>query len=125
MLTVASPRADQVEIDLRARAIQSAISAAREHRKYASNDVPVVVVYSFPRSISAAAIVDPAELFAQQAEEEGILRAPQIIPGSGFIAIDGIAGKDDAASIASSSILPETHCSVRLASGRLAVDRGA
>ena len=58
--------------------------------------MPVVVVTSFPRSISAAAIVDAAELFAQQAEEEGILRAPQIIPGSGFIAIDGIAGKDDA-----------------------------
>jgi hypothetical protein len=96
MLTVASPRADQVDIDLRAQAIRSAISAARERKKYAKHDVPVAVVASFPRSIPAAAIVDAAELFGQQAEEQGILRAPQIIPGSGFIVVDGLAGKDDA-----------------------------
>ncbi len=109
MLTVASPRADQVDIDLRAQAIQSAISVARERRKYARNDVRVVVVTSFPRSISAAAIVDAAELFGQQAEEEGILRAPQIIPGSGFIAIDGIAGKDDASVNRFVEKFTETH----------------
>jgi multidrug efflux pump subunit AcrB len=96
MLTVASPRADQVDIDLRAKAIESAISAARQGRKYAKHDLPVVVIASFPRSIPADAIVDAAELFGQQAEEQGILRAPQIIPGGGFIAVDGIAGKDDA-----------------------------
>src|SRR5215467_4506580 len=44
MLTVASPRADQVDIDLRAQAIQSAISAARQRRKYAKHDVPAFVV---------------------------------------------------------------------------------
>jgi multidrug efflux pump subunit AcrB len=96
MLTVASPGADQVEIALRAQSIESAIRAARERRKYARGDVPVVIVASFPRSIPAATIVDAAELFEQQAVEGGILREPQIIPGSGFIAVDGIAGKDDA-----------------------------
>src|SRR5436309_4298026 len=95
MLTVASPRADQVDIDLRAQAIQSAIQSARAHRKYSRDDVPVAIVFSFPRSISAATVLDPAALFEHQAEEERILRVPQIIPGSGFIAFDGIAGTGD------------------------------
>src|SRR5215467_9456934 len=60
MLTVASPAADQVEIDLRAQAIQSAILAARKHRKYGKGDVPVVIVGSFPRSISPATVLDAA-----------------------------------------------------------------
>src|ERR1700746_3386088 len=41
MLTVASPRADQVEIALRTQAIETAILSARKRRKYARNDVPV------------------------------------------------------------------------------------
>ena len=95
MLTVASPRADQVDIDLRAQAIQSAIQSARAHRKYSRDDVPVAIVFSFPRSISAATVLDPAALFEHQAEEDRILQVPQIIPGSGFIAFDGIAGTGD------------------------------
>jgi multidrug efflux pump subunit AcrB len=95
MLTVASPRADQVDIDLRAQAVQSAIQSARAHRKYTKDDVPVAIVFSFPRSVAPATIFNAAELFEQQAEEEGILGVPQIMAGSGFIAFDGIAGKDD------------------------------
>src|SRR5437773_370430 len=52
MLTVASPQADQLDIDMRAQAIQSAIQSARAHRKYSRDDVPVAIVFSFPRSIS-------------------------------------------------------------------------
>src|SRR5947199_5859821 len=95
MLTVASPKADQLDIDIRAQAIQSAIQSARAHRKYSRDDVPVAIVFSFPRSISAATVLDPAALFEHQAEEDRILRVPQIIPGSGFIAFDGIAGTGD------------------------------
>src|SRR5262249_36280446 len=58
-------------------------------------DVPVTIVFSFPRSVAPATIFNAAELFEQQAEEEGVLRVPQIMPGSGFIAFDGIAGRDD------------------------------
>jgi len=57
--------------------------------------VPVAIVYSFPHSISPATMLDATQLFEQQAEDEGILRAPQVISGSGFIAVDGISDKDD------------------------------
>src|SRR6266566_4226274 len=81
MLTVASPKADQVEINIRAQAIESAIQSLRANRKYKKNEVPVTLVYSFPRSISPATTLDAEQLFEQQAEEEGLLRAPQAISG--------------------------------------------
>src|SRR5215467_2071793 len=76
MLTVASPRADQVEIDLRAQAIRSAIESARKHKRYTKDDVPVAIVFSFPRSISAPTVIDPAAPSEQQADEERTLRVP-------------------------------------------------
>src|SRR5438309_1379377 len=96
MLTIASPKADQTEINIRAHAIQSAIESVRAKRKNPEHDVPVAIIYSFPRSICPATMLDAVQLFEQQAEEEGTLRAPHVIPGSGFIAVDGVSDKDDA-----------------------------
>lgn len=96
MLTIASPKADQVEISVRAQAIQGAIQSVRAKRKFKEHDVPVAIVYSFPRSISPATMLDAVQLFEQQAKEERVLRAPQVISGSGFIAVDGVSDKDDA-----------------------------
>src|SRR5882724_5842936 len=96
MLTIASPKADPTEINIRAQAIQSAVQAVRAKRKYAAHDVPVAIVYSFPRSISPATMLDAVQLFEQQAEQDGVLRAPQIIQGSGFVAVDGVSDQDNA-----------------------------
>src|SRR5712691_6206423 len=96
MLTIASATADQVEIQIRAQAIQSAVQAVRAKRKHTAHYVPVAIVYSFPRSISPATMLDAVQLFEQQAEEAGTLRAPQVISGSGFVAVDGVSDKDDA-----------------------------
>jgi multidrug efflux pump len=97
MLTVASPKADSVEIDIRARGIQSAIRTVRAAKKYKEQGAPVTIVYSFPESLSSnKTIQDAAQLFEQQAEQVGIIRAPQLIQGSGFIAVDGVSTGDDA-----------------------------
>src|SRR5580693_2758061 len=96
MLTIASPKADQLEINIRAEETQSAIESVRAKRKRAESQAPVAIVYSFPRSISPATMLDAVQLFEQQAEGERILRAPQIIQGSGFVAVDGVSDKDDA-----------------------------
>src|SRR5260370_14784709 len=76
MLTIASPKADQVEIQIRAQTIQSAVQAVSAKRKHTEHDVPVAIVYSFPRSISPATMLDAVQLFDQQAAEEGMLRVP-------------------------------------------------
>src|SRR5258708_7338090 len=98
MLTIASPKADLVEIDIRARGIQSTIQAVRAKKAYSGHDQPVSIVYSFPQSLSSTkTILDAAQLFELQAEHAGIIRTPKIIQGSGFIAVDGISAGDDAA----------------------------
>src|SRR5260221_13844235 len=52
--------------------------------------------YSFPQSLSLSkTILDAGQLFEEQAEQAGILRAPQIIQGSGFIALDGVSTVND------------------------------
>src|ERR1700692_75375 len=56
MLTIASPKADQVEINIRAQEIQSAIESARAKRKYTKPDEPVAIIYPFPESVSPRAV---------------------------------------------------------------------
>jgi hypothetical protein len=86
MLTIASPKADLVEIDIRARVIQSAIQSARTAKKSKAQGAPVTIVYSFPQSLSSnKTILDTAQLFEQQAEQAGIIRTP-----------GGVSTKDDA-----------------------------
>src|SRR6266404_6337826 len=98
MLTIASPKADSVEVGIRAREIQSGIQTVRAVKKYKEQGAPVTIVYSFPQSLSSnKTILDAAQLFELQAEQAGIIRASQIIQGSGFIAVDGISPGDDAA----------------------------
>src|SRR5712672_2642065 len=98
MLTIASPKADSVEIDIRAREIQSAIQTVRAAKNYKEQGAPVTVVYSFPQSLSSnKTILDAAQLFELQAEQAGIIRAPQVILESGFVAVDGISTADDTA----------------------------
>src|SRR5258706_9643429 len=96
MLTIASPKADPLEINIRAQAIESAVQSVRSRTQYAERAAPVAIVYSFPRSISSATMLDAVQLFEQKAEEAGVLRRPQVISGSGFVAVDGISDNDDA-----------------------------
>jgi multidrug efflux pump len=97
MLTIASPKADSIEINVRARAIQSAIQTSRAEAKTRKEPgAPVTIVYSFPQSLSSnKTVIDAAQLFEQQAEQAGILREPRLIQGSGFIAVDGVSTRDD------------------------------
>src|SRR5258708_17425660 len=97
MLTIASPKADSVEINIRARAIQSAIQASRAEKKATKEQGALVtIVYSFPQSLSTnKTIIDAAQLFEQQAEQAGILGGPRLIQGGGFIAVDGVSTGDD------------------------------
>src|SRR5260370_33539083 len=74
MLTIASPKADSVEIDIRARAIQSAIETARAAQKYKEHGAPVTIVYSFSQSLSSnKTIMYAAQLFELQADQAGLI----------------------------------------------------
>src|SRR5260221_1406644 len=96
MLTVASPRADAVEIDLRTRSIQAAIASARATRKGTPPTEPVTVIYSFPESVSPKVVAGAAALFERRATRAGVLNNTTRIQGTGFIGIDGSSTRDDA-----------------------------
>ena len=62
MLTVASPKADAVEIDLRSQSIQAAVRSARADKKTVQSGTPVTVIYPFPESVSPRAIASAATI---------------------------------------------------------------
>ena len=96
MLTVASPKADSVEINLRSQSIQAAIRSTRANKKTASPAKPVTVIYPFPESVSPKAVAGAAALFERQAIQAGVLSKTTEIQGTGFIGLDGISNQDDA-----------------------------
>ena len=96
MLTVASPKADSVEINLRSQSIQAAIRSARANKKTAPPAKSVTVIYPFPESVSPRAVAGGAALFERQAIQAGVLSDTTQIQGTGFIGLDGTSNRDDA-----------------------------
>src|SRR5258707_1352502 len=92
MLTVASPKADSVEINLRAQSIQAAILSARAAKKATLPARLVTIIYPFPESVSPRAVTGPAALFEKQALQAGVLSHTTQIQGTGFIGLDGASG---------------------------------
>src|SRR5580693_179899 len=78
MLTVASPKADQVEISIRTHAIQAAIRKARVAKQQNREGQRITVVDSFPQSISAKEVLDTGYLFQAEAQSAGIIRDSEI-----------------------------------------------
>jgi multidrug efflux pump subunit AcrB len=95
MLTVASPKADSVEINLRSQSIQAAIRSARAIKRTAPPAKPVTVIYPFPESVSPRAAAGAAALFESQAIRAGVLSNTTLIQGTGFIGFDGTSHQDD------------------------------
>jgi len=95
MLTVASPKADDIEIAARANSVEAAIRKARDAKQQNGKGQRITVVDSFPQSISARAVLDTVYLFQEEARADGIIRDSEIIQGSGFILVDGVSEADD------------------------------
>ena len=95
MLTVASPKADDIEIAARANSVESAIRKARNAKQQNGKGQRITVVDSFPQSISPRAVLDTVYLFQEKARTDGIIRDSEIIQGSGFIGVDGVSEADD------------------------------
>ena len=95
MLTVASPKADDIEITARANSVESAIHKTRDAKQQNRVGQQITVVDSFPQSISARQVHDTVHLFQEQAQSAGILRDSEIVQGSGFIGVDGVSDADD------------------------------
>ena len=95
MLTVASPKVEDVEISARSNSVEAAIRKARDTKHQVGNGQHITVVDAFPQSIPAHEVLDTEYLFKQQAQTAGIIRDSEILQGNGFIALDGVSDADD------------------------------
>jgi len=87
MLTVASPPASDVEIAIRARAIQKAIESERASSR--NDSAPrVSVVYAFPQSVNADLVRSLFEPLLNLAQQEKLISQCSTFEGSGFIGAD-------------------------------------
>ncbi len=96
MLTVASPKASDVEVALRARSLRQAILAVRAQAQDGGQP-RVSLVTEFPASISPNLVRDEFEMLARVAQQDGMVRDVRLFSGSDFVGIDGATDKDDAA----------------------------
>jgi multidrug efflux pump len=94
MLTVASPRIDEVQVSLRAGELRAAIERLRGG---AARGNRASLVYNFPASISAASTVRVAQLYLGQAVADGVFRDARLLTGPTFVGVDGITDHPDSA----------------------------
>lgn len=85
LLTVASPKVDEVELSLRAAAIQSAIEAARAA---AAPGRRVSLIAAFPPTIDAAMPARQRDLIMDLAGAQGLGRDLRRLDGPGFAGFD-------------------------------------
>src|ERR1700723_1924549 len=95
MLTVASPPANEVDVALRARSIQSAIEKVRVAGPRRSPQPRVSIVNAFPLSVSPSLMRDSFTSLIQYAAQTGLISDPRFFEGSGFIGADVSTGLTD------------------------------
>ena len=92
MLTIASPKASEIDIALRARAIRQAIEATRASRsikRTARSPQPrVSIVYAFPLSVSPTLVRDAFVAVMQAGGQNKYVSDAHFFEGSGFIGAD-------------------------------------
>jgi multidrug efflux pump subunit AcrB len=88
MLTVASPPANEIDIALRARAIQRAIEQTRAEEPKKAPQPRMSIIYAFPASVASAVIREPFTSVVHAAVESRAISDPHFFEGSGFIGVD-------------------------------------
>lgn len=95
MLTVASPKTDEEEIALRAKAIQSAIEKERATTGNPNDPARFTVVLTITDAVDRSLLRAPTEMFLAFAKESGFAGDLRVIHGDRFIAFDGLSNKSE------------------------------
>jgi multidrug efflux pump subunit AcrB len=93
MLTVASPRVSEVEIAVRAKAIERAINDVRAQTK--DPKPRVTIIQNFPQKISPNSIKIALSSFANYTRDASYVQDLRTVEGPGFIGLDGISNATD------------------------------
>lgn len=93
MLTVASPKAGDVEVELRANTIQPAIERAR----VGSTGARATLIICLPQAVSVELASKNREPLMKYLEAQQVARDLRPVEGAGFIGLDAAVNGDDAA----------------------------
>ncbi|HET8772173.1 MAG TPA: efflux RND transporter permease subunit [Thermoanaerobaculia bacterium] len=104
MLTVASPKADAIEISLRAKQIQAAIEKTRNGERNR-----VTVLACVPQSVDTRSTTRILETYARSIEQQKIGTDVRVVSGSGFAALDFATSFDDATVLRLAKEINERH----------------
>jgi multidrug efflux pump subunit AcrB len=97
MLTVASPKASPLDLDLRSRVIQQQIDRVRAQAAPAAANGRATLVVCVPYSIPAAGLMRRVNLFVQYAADQHFGRDLRSFQSSGVVGVDGVLPRDDGA----------------------------
>ncbi len=104
MLTVASPKVSEAEIDLRAKAVSEAI--ARHRQEYAPGGVTTdpseirkgrrfTIVSSLTHPVPSRVVQDPLNLLADSLKGKNLANDLHVIIETGFVGVDGVSDASD------------------------------
>jgi multidrug efflux pump subunit AcrB len=93
MLTVASPKASETEIHLRAEELQRAIRDVRAKRNAGRNAFSMIVCY--PPSVSTDPLRRSVEMWQKYSQQNKVLDRTDFLEGSGFMGIDSKSSLTD------------------------------
>ncbi|HME90887.1 MAG TPA: efflux RND transporter permease subunit [Myxococcaceae bacterium] len=91
MLTVASPKASEVELALRTAGVERAIRAARASESRGR----VSVVMNFPAALNRAPLERVARQLGAFAGEQGVAQDVRLLSGAGFVGFDARSSLDE------------------------------
>jgi multidrug efflux pump subunit AcrB len=97
MLTVASPKVSEAEIDLRAQTVSEAIARHRAEYAPMGNGTRFTIVSSLTHPVSPRVVQDPLNLLADYLKEKGGASDLHVITEPGFIGVDGVSDASDEA----------------------------
>lgn len=95
MLTVASPKVSEAEIDLRAKAVSEAITRQRQEHVAAASEGRFTIVSSLTHPISPRVVQDPLNLLADSLKQKGLASDLHVITEPGFVGVDGVSDASD------------------------------
>src|SRR5262249_43071344 len=95
MLTVASPRTDDVEIGVRAEGLRNTLTKLRSLQKNKTAEPRVAPAYCVPQSGSPDLAQQGFAHFAREAERDGIFRNIEFFGESGCVGLDATSSLSD------------------------------
>jgi multidrug efflux pump subunit AcrB len=95
MLTVASPKVSDAEIDVRAKEVGEAIARNRAQYGPAGGGTRFTIVITLTHPVTARVVQDPLNLFVDYLKEKGVASDLHVIIEPGFVGVDGVSDASD------------------------------